>query len=246
MAARVSHASDTDPLALPGIDVRVLIDRTSGSTQVAQRELRIVEQDIAVPGVPWAEDVLYVASGAVSLYVEPEQQTFELRQGHATFVPPTWPYRISAHGSEALVVSVASPPPEPGGAYTLPIRMDGRSAVAIHEDDQPPEPAGDDREFRLLIDPRHGARNLTQFVGFIDRSRAPFHTHTYEEAIYILEGEGLVHVQGEDGFDAPIRSGTSIFLPPGTPHCLENASAGVLKLLGVFSPPGSPAMKREG
>ena len=92
----------------------------------------------------------------------------------------------------------------------------------------------------MLIDPKHGARSVTQFVGFIDRSRAPLHTHTYEEAIYILEGDGIVHVAGPEPFDEPIRPGSSIFLPPGTPHCLENASPGVLKLLGVFSPPGSP------
>lgn len=91
-----------------------------------------------------------------------------------------------------------------------------------------------------MIDPRHGSRTVTQFVGFIDRSRAPFHTHTYEEAIYILEGDGIVHVEDRE---LPIGRGSSIFLSPGTPHCIENRSDGALRLLGVFSPPGSPADK---
>ena len=103
-------------------------------------------------------------------------------------------------------------------------------------------PAGDDRSFKLMIDPRFGARNVTQFVGSIERSRAPFHTHTYEEVIYILSGRGLVHVHGRS---VPVREGSSVFLPPGVPHCLENASEGVLRLLGVFSPAGSPADKAE-
>jgi mannose-6-phosphate isomerase-like protein (cupin superfamily) len=58
-----------------------------------------------------------------------------------------------------------------------------------------------------------------------------------------VSGEGVIHIEGLP--EQPIRPGTSIFLPPGTPHCLENRSDGVLKLLGVFSPPGSPANRME-
>jgi len=121
-------------------------------------------------------------------------------------------------------------------AYGIPPRT-------LSEDDQLPIPAGDDRSFKILVDPRLGAEHATQFVGFIRKSKAPPHTHIYEEAIYILEGEGIVHI-GEDRHE-PIRPGTSIFLPPGTPHCLENRGEQTLKLLGVFSPPGSPANKAE-
>src|SRR5206468_3946456 len=115
-----------------------------------------------------------------------------------------------------------------------------RRPAVTTADEQDPLPAGDDRSFKLLIDPRFGCRNVTQFLGSIERSRAPFHTHTYEEVIYILGGEGFVHV---DDRRVGIRAGTSIFLPPGVPHCLENASEGTLTLLGVFSPAGSPADK---
>jgi quercetin dioxygenase-like cupin family protein len=164
--------------------------------------------------------------------------------GSAALVPPKVPATLvnTSDESDLSVMSVLSPPPFQG-TFTLEARV--LPLTVIHEDDQPDEPAGDDRHFRVLIDPRHGARNVTQFVGFIDRSKAPFHTHTYEEAIYILEGEGIVHVAGDEPFDAAIRPGSSIFLPPGTPHCLENASPGLLKLLGVFSPPGSPGPRND-
>jgi mannose-6-phosphate isomerase-like protein (cupin superfamily) len=245
----VIHENDVEPRPLPRGhgSVRTLIDLQVGSEHVFQQVIRPSDQEDFLPSVAHAEQVLYVASGAISLTIDPERRTVDLVPGSAVFVPPTWPCNVRSPGGDGVILSVASPPPIPGTIHTLEIRIDPlRPAVIIHEDDQPAEPAGDDREFRLLIDPRHGARNLTQFVGFIDRSRAPFHSHTYDEAIYILEGEGIVHVAGDDGFDAPIRPGTSILLPPGTPHCLENASPGVLKLLGVFSPPGSPAMKRDG
>ena len=135
------------------------------------------------------------------------------------------------------MLSVVSPPPQTGplvarGEVVAPF-------VSLHEDDQPVGAAGGDREFKVLIETEH----VTQFVGFIRRSKAPQHTHAYEEAIYILEGEGITHI-GDDRHE-PISAGTSIYLPPGTPHCLENRGEQTLKLLGVFSPPGSPANRRE-
>ncbi len=71
--------------------------------------------------------------------------------------------------------------------------------------------------------------------------RAP-HRHTYEEAIYILDGEGTVEI---DEDILPIGPGTSIFLPPGIPHRLASTGAETLRLLGVFAPAGSPASKDD-
>ena len=94
-----------------------------------------------------------------------------------------------------------------------------------------------DRWFRLMVDPSHGSHYVTQFVGYIARSRAPEHVHTYEEVIYIVDGDGVVHI----GDSHPLRPGTSVYLPPGTPHCLENPHDDqVLALVGVFCPAGSP------
>ena len=41
-----------------------------------------------------------------------------------------------------------------------------------------------------------------------------------------------------------IGPGTSIYLPPLQPHCLENTGAESLQVLGVFHPAGSPAAKQ--
>jgi mannose-6-phosphate isomerase-like protein (cupin superfamily) len=194
-----------------------------------------------------SEDVLYVVSGAGSF--EADSLNVSVRAGSALLAPARSAYQFLNEGPMPLeVVSVLAP--QPDSDRVRPDRTDDNwesaptdvPSAATHEDQETPLPAGKDRFFKLLIDPRYGARHVTQFVGFIERSHAPFHTHTYEEAIYILEGEGVVHI-GDD--DVPIAAGTSIFLPPGTPHCLENRSDGVLKLLGVFSPPGSPAVHMD-
>jgi mannose-6-phosphate isomerase-like protein (cupin superfamily) len=81
---------------------------------------------------------------------------------------------------------------------------------------------------------------VTQFVGSIPPGRAPDHFHLYEEVICILEGEGIMHA-GESV--TPVATGSCIFLPIRQRHCLENTGSGELRLLGVFYPAGSPAVR---
>lgn len=81
---------------------------------------------------------------------------------------------------------------------------------------------------------------VTQFVGSIPPGRAPDHFHLYEEVICILSGEGIMHA-GDSS--TPVRKGSCIFLPIRQRHCLENTGSGELRLLGVFYPAGSPAVR---
>ena len=100
-----------------------------------------------------------------------------------------------------------------------------------------PERTGD-REFRVLLSE---GLTFTQFAGLIPPGRAPAHHHTYDEVVHVLAGRGVVHLSGTT---AEIGPGTSIYLPPYQPHCLENTGSGPLEVLGVFYPAGSPAAKQ--
>ena len=100
-----------------------------------------------------------------------------------------------------------------------------------------PERTGD-REFRVLLSE---GLTITQFAGLIPPGRAPAHHHTYDEVVHVLAGRGVVHLSGTT---AEIGPGTSIYLPPYQPHCLENTGPGPLEVLGVFYPAGSPAAKQ--
>jgi quercetin dioxygenase-like cupin family protein len=79
---------------------------------------------------------------------------------------------------------------------------------------------------------------VTQFVGHIPTGRAPDHYHRYDEVVYVLDGEGAFHVNGES---VPLRPGSGVHLPSGLVHCLENHGPGEMHVLGVFRPAGSPA-----
>src|SRR4029453_9071196 len=94
------------------------------------------------------------------------------------------------------------------------------------------------RSFKLLVNQDIGAHRVTQFIGVIPPGRAPMHHHTYEEAMYILEGEGRVWTESGS---AAFGRGASIYLPRGVSHSLENTGAVNVRLLGVFHPSGSPA-----
>ena len=100
-----------------------------------------------------------------------------------------------------------------------------------------------DRRFRVLLGPGRGCEAATQFLGEIPPGRAPEHTHPYNEVVLVLEGAGVLHAGGTE---RTLARGTSVHLPPGLPHCLENTGPGTLVVLGVFHPGGSPAQKTAG
>ena len=228
---------DRRPLETPGATAQVLLDPNSGIKRLLQRLLSFDPGATAWLGRHGADDVLYVIRGKGVLQSSIRSDRHELRPGTAALVPVGVAASLTNLTADQLeILSVLSPPPSEG---SFPSVTRHAPLTVVHEDHRDLLPAGEDRGFKLLIESPH----VTQFVGFIGRSRAPLHAHTYEEAIHILEGDGVVHI-GHARHEA-IRPGTSIFLPPDTPHCLENRTDRTLKLLGVFSPPGSPAARRD-
>ena len=89
-----------------------------------------------------------------------------------------------------------------------------------------------------MADPGCGLHSATHFVGYIPTKRAPDHFHTYDEVIYVLDGEGVLHTG--DG-DQSLGPGSCIQLPSRTVHCLENTGDEVMRVVAVFRPAGSPA-----
>jgi len=108
--------------------------------------------------------------------------------------------------------------------------------IIVRLSDQRSMPTAD-RWYRVLID-----SEVTQFVGSIPPGRAPDHFHEYEEVLFILRGEGRMWAGAKS---TPIGYGSCIYLPRRQVHCVENTGTGELRLLGVFYPAGSPAVRYE-
>jgi quercetin dioxygenase-like cupin family protein len=169
-----------------------------------------------------ADEVIYVLEGTGRMAVAGEAH--ELRAGVAIFVSQGLPW--SAAG-DARGVSVLIHDPEPSSGHALLDLNAAETGTAT---------AG--REFLLGATPEVGCASVTQFIGLVPPGRAPDHFHTYDEVIYVLEGEGLLEIAGEQ---APLRAGSCVHLPARLVHCLANTGDSELRLLGVFRPAGSPA-----
>jgi mannose-6-phosphate isomerase-like protein (cupin superfamily) len=210
-----------------GATVRTVLD-TGGGLVRRSVEVPAGERHAGVAG-PGGE-LCYVIDGAGELGSSP------VRPGTGVWLPPGTSYALAAAGPGPLRLdSVLLPASAPGAtteAAGQPLLTDLAS--------QQPEITGD-REFRVLFAPGQGCEAATQFVGEIPPGRAPFHSHTYDEVVLILAGEGVLHVGDED---RPLSPGSCLHLAPGTPHCLENTGQATLRVLGVFHPGGSPAAKK--
>jgi mannose-6-phosphate isomerase-like protein (cupin superfamily) len=185
-----------------------------------------------------AEEVLYVIAGSGLCYID--GHGYPVADGDGVYIPPGSVCQIENRGASDLeIVSVCCPEDDAEVGIEIAPRppQETKPFRVISERDQSAIPVAN-RTFKLLVDQNLGARQVTQFVGMIPHGRAPMHYHTYEEAIYIIEGEGRVWTE-EGG--AEFKAGASIYLPRGVRHCVENTGRSSIRLLGVFHPSGSPA-----
>lgn len=214
----------------PGASLRSRLDPDHGCPRLVQRQLRFEPEVQLESLVSGAGELWYVTEGAGILRLGDE--TIELVPRTALLLRPgTWEVRSAGTTPLEIIVVVL-----PDGTGKPPDR-----SIEAHLEQCAVETTGD-REFRVLIGHPQGCTAATQFVGHIPPGRAPFHEHTYDEVVMVLAGRGVVHL---DHGSWAIERGTSIYLPPGTKHCLENDGDVPLQVLGVFHPGGTPAAKKE-
>lgn len=212
-------------------EARVTIDASVGCERLEQRVLRFgagASRPRALDGV---DELLYVVDGSGTLRIGDGEHVLEPETGAYVVDGETW--TVENTGPEELVlVSVRAP--AGNGADSE------RRKVIVRYADQPVLPASPDREFRYLVNQDAGCLDVTQFVGVIPPGRAPLHSHTYDEVVYVVEGEGVLHL-GEK--HTPLSAGSCIHLPPLVMHCLENVGSMPMRVLGVFHPSGDPASR---
>jgi mannose-6-phosphate isomerase-like protein (cupin superfamily) len=249
-AVRRPEQVPASPLA-PGVTAAEMLNDEHGCRGLHQRRLRFAGGSAlaALAGTAGGRgEAWYVISGSGILDAG-AAGTVELRPGTAVWLTSGLGYRCQGE-LEVLVITVRADEEERAGD-------EGRAGEEERAGDE--GPAGDDptnralrvttlesrpvertgdREFRVLLSE---GLSITQFAGLIPPGRAPEHQHTYDEVVHVLAGQGVVHLGGGQ---TEIGPGTSIYLPPYQPHCLENTGLEPLQVLGVFYPAGSPAAKQ--
>ena len=215
--------------------VRTLVDTAPGHGGLVRRRVEVgpgsrVEAAAGPGGELW-----YVIDGT-GLLTSGDDPAAAIRRDTALWLPPGVRYQLAASAPGPLTLDNVKLPAGPAAGGPAPAGARPRRAEL---GDCPVEVTGD-RRFRVLFGPGSGCAAATQFVGEIPPGRAPLHSHTYDEVVLVLEGEGVLHAAPAEH---PIAPGTCIHLPPGQQHCLENTGQGTLRVLGVFHPGGSPAAK---
>jgi len=209
----------------------VAIDSSNGSSVLELHLTRYGPGRSSPRTLEGSQEIMYTTSGRGSLRVAGESH--ELEPGTAAYLTAGESYEVDNQGPEELVI-VSATAPQSADEAQLP------TARTVRYADQPTLPASGDREFRYLVTDEVGCKDATQFYGVIAPGRAPDHSHVYDEVIYVLEGEGVLHGGGED---RPVSAGSCIHLPPFFVHSLENSGDTPMRIVATFHPSGDPASR---
>jgi mannose-6-phosphate isomerase-like protein (cupin superfamily) len=238
---RVSTMHEGSPRAFGSLKVWSQVGRASGAEAIS---LRIIEFGPGrSPGLRNrdCDEVIYVLEGDCTVFIDSvayevgSETGIYLRPGQTLIVENTAPDVVRFISSQCPeetfeIVTAISSSSKPFEESPI-VKLSDRRALPTA-----------DRWYRVLVDDEIGSEQVTQFVGSIPPGRAPDHFHEYEEVLFILRGEGRMWA-GET--NTPIGPGSCIYLPKRQVHCVENTGEGELRLLGVFYPAGSPAVRYE-
>lgn len=238
---RVSTMHEGEPSVFGSLKVWSQIGRASGAEAIS---LRLLEFGSGMsPGLRNREcdEVVYVLEGECTVSID--EVAYEVGPETGIYLRPGQTLTVKNAGP-GVVRFVSSQCPEETFAIATETVASGASAQSspiVKLSDRRALPTAD-RWYRVLVDDEIGSEQVTQFVGSIPPGRAPDHFHEYEEVLFILRGEGRMWA-GET--NTPIAPGSCVYLPKRQVHCVENTGEGELRLLGVFYPAGSPAVRYE-
>jgi len=229
-----------------------LVDQRLGARHIMSYRLVVDPGETASHAHDGTEEALYVLEGSGDIVVESIRHG--VGAGRAVFIPAGAEHSYENSGDKSLViVGAMAPPIDPAAIRAVMPALDlaaSHRSPAIDEgsirptimDEQRVTPTlMGERSFRVLVNPEIGCRQMTQFTGVIPTGRAPLHAHPHEEAVYILEGGGRLWI-GDEPMGS-LRPGSVVFFPIGVRHTLENTGRVDMKVLGAFSPAGSPEAK---
>ncbi len=231
--ARLRHQGEIEGQALDGGVTQWLVDQTLGAQHLTAYRLTITPGSTISHRHPGVEEALYIVEGVGAIRIGATSHT--LGPGHAAFVPAGAEHRYVNTGDGPLILV--------GAMAAIGSARPARELIEppmIDEQQVTPTLMGE-RSFRVLVGPHVGCRTMTQFTGVIPTGRAPLHAHPHEEAVYIIAGTGWLWI--EDDAVGALRPGSVVFFPIGVRHTLENSGRQDMKVLGAFSPAGSPDAK---
>jgi mannose-6-phosphate isomerase-like protein (cupin superfamily) len=242
---RVVSLREGEPSVSGGLRVWRHFGTHSGADAISLRVLEVGAGASPELWNPDCDEVFYVLEGQGVAALDGHVERVSADTGF--YLRPGTRLRLDNWGRAPLLLASARCPDPGNDGVALPAPEPGSLIAPRHPkpfvrlDDRPTQHTGD-RWYRVLVDESAGSSRVTQFVGAIPPGRAPDHHHEYEEVLVILAGRGQVWAGSSR---AEVEAGSCVYLPRGQRHCVENTSDAELRLLGVFYPAGSPAVRYE-
>jgi mannose-6-phosphate isomerase-like protein (cupin superfamily) len=229
---RVSTMHEGEPSVSGSLKIWNQIGKASGAKAISLRVLEFGPGTSPVISDCESDEVFYVLDGNCTVVIGEDE--YEVGPETGVYLRPGQTLRVENNGAGVVQFISSQCPAEP-------VKSRGELPPIVKLSDRRALPTAD-RWYRVLVDDEIGSEQVTQFVGSIPPGRARDHFHEYEEVLFILRGVGRMWA-GET--NTPIGVGSCIYLPRGQVHCVENTGSGELRLLGVFYPAGSPAVRYE-
>ena len=237
---RVSTMHEGAPQTSGSLNAWNQVGKASGANAISLRILEFGPGTSPVLRNRECDEVIYVLDGRCTVVIDGNDYQVEPETG--VYLRPGQMLSVENSGNDVARFVSSQCPEETFAAF-----IDLQQPESAREQSNPIVRLADrralptaDRWYRVLVDDEIGSEQVTQFVGSIPPGRAPDHFHEYEEVLFILRGKGRMWA-GET--NTPISPGSCIYLPRRQSHCVENTGDGELRLLGIFYPAGSPAVR---
>jgi mannose-6-phosphate isomerase-like protein (cupin superfamily) len=243
---RVTTLREGNSQSLGSLRVWHQVGRDNGAQAISLRTMEFAQGLSQAQRNAVCDEVLYVLEGTGRIIID--GQAYEIAPATGIYIKPRASFAVeNPHNAPVVLISSRCPEPQSHTEFSEALTMPGNAKAAmspapmVRLSDRKALPTAD-RWYRVLVDDEVGSTQVTQFIGSIPPGRAPDHFHQYEEVLFILQGQGRMWAGKTH---TPIEAGACIYLPKGQIHCVENTGDDELRLLGVFYPAGSPAVRYD-
>lgn len=88
----------------------------------------------------------------------------------------------------------------------------------------------------VMVGPEQGWNDYVMRMIELEKDGyTPHHTHDWPHINYVVEGNGILHMNGKD---SPVSSGSYAYVPSGTTHQFKNSGNGTFRFICIVPQKG--------
>lgn len=112
--------------------------------------------------------------------------------------------------------------------------------IVAHDKDTPANvmnhPDAHDAKMQVLVGPAQGwSDHVMRMIELEPEGHTPKHSHDWPHINYMVEGSGILHLDGED---IPVTVGSYAYVPGGSMHQFTNTGQGIFRFICIVPKEG--------